>query len=157
MTKPTVGEKSAELLQNPTPQEVGDTLPGMVERYDQELRATLKAHSNHPYYFIVVLRKKDPMMVNVMRQWFVAPRLSLPDPTTLTAEFPLYDHDVWEVENSEPVHLWTLPGPDGVPNILKHPEQHCPQLVRQIKEYQDGKLMENVSNSLRRQLDILPA
>ena len=144
MTYKTVGQ-AAVALNKEAPQEVGETYEMMEKKYAEELEATLKQNDKIAHYYIIVLRKKEPLcptmpVSNVLRQWFVAPRQTKPSARTLRIDFPLHDHDVWEVRNGHPEHLWTLPGPDAWDFILSHKDQHDPNLVGWMVDYEKGLL-----------------
>lgn len=131
--KETVGEAALRLSSESVSQEVGETYNEMEKRYHESMEECLEKHKKHPNYFILVLRKKEPFFENILRQWFIAPRFEKPKSTRLKLEYPLYDHDVWEVKKGTPIHLWTLPGPDAWHTILKNPINHDPTLIKWMK------------------------
>jgi len=140
----TVGQ-AAVAINKQEHQEVGDTMAEMSKSYDAEMRATLNKHQKLSHYYIIVLRKKEPMspvmpVSNVMRQWFVAPRTTKPSAKVLRVDFPLHDHDVWEVKEGAPSHLWTLPGPDAWDLIMRNKEDNDPQLVGWMIDYERNRL-----------------
>jgi len=140
----TVGQAALALNKNEH-QEVGETFEMMQHKYAEELQNTLKKHSDLSHYFIIVLRKKEALSIempvnNVLRQWFVAPRMTKPSARRLKMDYPLHDHDIWEVTNGNPRHLWTLPGPDVWDMILQNKDDNDPNLVRWMIEYDKGEL-----------------
>ena len=140
----TVGEAAIAVNENRY-QEVGETVAEMSKSYDKEMRAILEKHKSINKYYIIVLRKKEPLspsfpVSNVMRQWFVAPRLTKPSAKTLKRDYPLHDHDVWLIKNGEHFHQWTLPGPDAWTHILKNKSNHDPDLVKWMMQFESGAL-----------------
>jgi len=140
----TVGQAAVALDQG-LHQDVGETMEGMSQGYDKEMRDVLEKNKNLNEYYVVVLRKKEPLnpnlpMSNVMRQWFVAPRISRPSASTLKKDYPLHDHDVWKVKDGEPLHQWTLPGPDAWGHIMNHKTDHDKDLVKWMVDYEKGLL-----------------
>ncbi len=140
----TVGQAAFHINKNET-QEVGETLEMMEKKYAEELQECLNLNKKHTHYYIVVLRKKEPMspvlpVSNVLRQWFIAPRFTKPSARVLKKDYPLQDHDVWEVKDGNPQHVWTLPGPDAWDFIMQNKRDHDPHLVKWMTEYEKGTL-----------------
>lgn len=140
----TVGQAAVALNQEEH-QEVGETMEAMQKKYAEEMQATIEKGRHLDHFFIVVLRKKEPLSIempvsNVLRQWFIGPRLTQPSAEVLKKDFPLHDHDVWEITDGEPKHLWTLPGPDAWDLILANKEENDPQLVGWMIDYEKGVL-----------------
>lgn len=143
----TVGQ-AAVALDEGKHQEVGETVEEMQKAYDREMRLCLKKNQAVSEYYIVVLRKKEALSIempvnNVLRQWFIAPRMSKPSLKVLKKDYPLHDFDVWHVKKGEPHYLITLPGPDAWDTILNNPKDHDPNLVKWMKKFQDDKLDTN--------------
>lgn len=121
-------------------QEVGETLPGMLECTDKWLGKILDVHKKIDHYFLLLVRKKHAIHVNMIIQKFsiFAQR---PDPYNLYKNLPLSSMDVFEVNKGDPLLLWCLPGPEAWDNILKNPEDHPENLVGWMKQFQDGTLV----------------
>ena len=136
---PTLGEEALKLSAQGYSQEVGETYNEMAKDYDKEMRECLNINKNHDHYYIVVLRKKEHFFDNVLRQWFCAPRFTKPSSMDLKFQYPLHDHDVWEVKNGSPSYLWTLPGPDAWSHILRNPISHDKKLVNWMELHMQGK------------------
>jgi hypothetical protein len=140
-----VGKAVFDILSNPnqSPQEVGETMEAMTPRYYQELLATVKANSNKfdSPFFIVVLRKKEPWALNVLRQWFVS-RQTKPSAATLREDYPNFDHDVWQVNSRDSSinFIYTLPTAQDSATILKNKDCYDPALVDAIVKFNEGKL-----------------
>lgn len=140
----TVGQAAVALNKNEK-QEVGETVEMMQHKYAEELQNTLNANKHLSHYYVIVLRKKEALSIdmpvnNVLRQWFIAPRQTKPSAKQLKKDYPLHDHDIWEVTEGEPKHLWTLPGPDAWNLILDHKEDNDPQLVEWMIDFERGEL-----------------
>lgn len=139
-----VGKKVFEILSKPVEmQEVGETLEAMTPKYMEELFATASFNKNKldsPFY-IVVLRKKEPWALNVLRQWYIA-RQTKPLASFLRRKFPNHDHDVYLVNSKteEVMHLWTLPTAQDSSTILKHKDMYHSDLVKWIQQFESGNL-----------------
>lgn len=139
-----VGQAAFDILsrENDT-QEVGETLEAMAPRYLKELFATIEQHKSSfdNIFYVVVLRKKEPWAVNVLRQWFI-PRSTRPSPYVLRVDYPNHDHDVWQVncKDSNITLEWTLPTAQDSLTILKNKEMYDSNLVNWIQLFNKGKL-----------------
>lgn len=140
-----VGQAVYDILSKPqSSQEVGETADAMAPKYFKELLAAVDGNKDKfesPFY-VVVLRKKEPWAMNVLRQWFVS-RGTRPDPKVLRQDYPNHDHDVWKVDSkSYDVALqWTLPTRQDSASILKSADQYDPSLVKWIKQFNNGSLV----------------
>lgn len=140
-----VGKAVFDILSNPNQasQEVGETMEAMTPRYYQELMATINANKDkfEASFFIVVLRKKEPWALNVLRQWFVS-RQTKPSAATLREDYPNFDHDVWHINSKDSSinFLYTLPTAQDSATILKNKECYDPDLVATIVKFNEGKL-----------------
>jgi len=124
-------------------QEVGETMSAMTPRYYEELMATIEANNDkydQPYY-IVVLRKKEPWAVNVLRQWFIA-RQTKPSAKVLREDYPNHDFDVWNIDPKQHSinFIWTLPTAQDSRTILANKECYDPALVETITKFNEGRL-----------------
>lgn len=123
-------------------QEVQETIDAMTPAYMAELEDCAK--KNRPKYvgnfYIVCLRKKEAFFVNVIRQWFIA-RQTKPLACVLFQHYPNFDHDIWMVTpNCEIQLVWSLPPGQEQLTIMKNPHLYHSDLVKWIKDYQDGFL-----------------
>ncbi len=140
-----VGKAVFDILSNPnqSSQEVGETMEAMTPRYYQELLATVSAnqHKFEAPFFIVVLRKKEPWALNVLRQWFVS-RQTKPSAATLREDYPNFDHDLWQINSKDSSinFIYTLPTAQDAATILKNKECYDPALVETIVKFNEGKL-----------------
>lgn len=139
-----VGEACYEILSKPQEmQEVGETLDAMTPRYWKELYETIYANKDKlsaPFY-IVVLRKKEPWALNILRQWFIA-RQTKPTPAFLRETYPNHDHDLWRVNfpSSQVALEWTLPTAQDSATILKSRWLYHEDLVKWIVQFNAGRL-----------------
>ena len=137
--KKTVGEHALEIDKGDR-QEVGETLPGMLENYSKNLQEAIETSSDIKEFYIIVLRKKEPLFQNVIRQWMVSPRITRPSPYQLKTDYNLYDIDLWLVKNGDPFHQWSLPGPESWDTIINNPLSNDPDLVKWMKLFQKKEL-----------------
>ena len=140
-----VGKAVYDILSNPNlgSQEVGETMDAMTPRYYKELMATIETN-NKKYddeYYIVVLRKKEPWAMNVLRQWFVA-RQSKPSAKVLREDYPNHDLDLWRIDPKQYSvnFVWTLPTAQDSRTILANKECYSEDLVKTITMFNEGKL-----------------
>lgn len=142
----TVGQAAYRLLdrahETHEMQEVQETINAMTPAYYSELESTIVKNRGRycaPFY-IVCLRKKENFFINVLRQWFIA-RQTQPLACVMFRNYPNHDHDVWEIDaNGEPKLKWTLPPGQEMQTIMKKPYRYHSDLVKWIKDYQDGFL-----------------
>lgn len=105
--KPTVGEESYKRLISGDTQEVGETSQAMNKTFEEELMDCVHAYRKtrledvNPFY-IVVLSKKERLMNNVVRRYFLG-RESEPTPD--------YDQIVFRVDpkTQEVNFKWAIP------------------------------------------------
>lgn len=139
-----VGQAVYDILSKPTEsQEVGETLDAMTPRYYKELFATVEENKSRykcPFY-IVVLRKKEPWALNVLRQWYIA-RQTKPLASVLRNNYPNYDHDVWIVgSHGQDVQLeWTLPTAQDARTIMKNKFMYQEDVIECIDKFNKGLL-----------------
>jgi len=138
-SRTTVGA-SALAIDKGERQEIGETAPEMIQKYAEELQETLDIHKNVKNYYIVVLRKKEPLFPNVVRQWFIAPRKTRPSPYQMKKEYNQFDIDVWRVKDNDAVHQWTLPSVDVWKTILKNPEHNPEKLIQDMDAFEKRTL-----------------
>ena len=139
-----VGRAVYDIMSKPqASQEVGETLEAMSPKYIEHLLTTIKDRQNDfdgPFY-IVVLRKKEPWALNVLRQWYV-PRQTRPSPYVLREDYPNHDHDVWCIDpkTTEISLQWTLPTAQDSKTILKNASLYDPTLVQWIQDFDSKQL-----------------
>jgi len=109
MTKKTVGEVSTELLKNPDEKQgIIDTQKEMNKQFLPQVEECIKNHKDwkDPYY-IVVINKRERLLVNVIRQYFLA-RFTLPTPD--------YDQTVFKYfpSTGDLKFLWVLPDKNSI-------------------------------------------
>lgn len=137
----TVGKISQELIRadtqvDHTPEE---QMREMLTQYDQQLLEAVQAGVSkyQKDFFIEVQTKKEPKMVNVLRNYFI-PRTTCPTPT--------YDQVVYKVyfKDEHIEFLWNLP--DKVTyhnmkhNFLDYPADQK-QLIGFVLDDADGTLL----------------
>jgi len=136
--KKTVGQEAVARLANPdTKQGIIDTQREADKEYFSELSKCVYAHNEWttPFYVVVHL-KKEQLLENVMRRYFMA-RMSLPTPQ--------WDQTVWRYDpkSGDLRFLWVLPDVNTAmwmadnPNDI-HPEQH--NLLGFVLDFLDRKL-----------------
>lgn len=140
MTKETVGEVSSKLIQKE---------PETRSPIEQ-MRENLTDYENHFYlcledgkkkypkdFFIVVLTKKERLMQNVIRNYFLS---------TSACPTPTYDQAVYHYDRlSESFEfLWVIPSKDTCELFREsalqiHPEEQ--ELLKCVLDYYDGTLL----------------
>ena len=141
MNTETVGRKSLELLQK----EVDTRDPielerEMHKRFEKDFweRVDLGRKEFYGDFYIVVITKKEPLMQNVLRNYFIA-RLSCPTPE--------WDQSVYKYKREVDVadYLWTIPDKQTCELILRHKDQVPKEeklLLHFIENFYRGKLLE---------------
>ena len=138
--KKTVGAHSLDLLKKAdTGQSIMDTSKEMLKEFLPQVEECIKIHSSwiEPYY-IVVINKRERLMVNVIRQYFVA-RKTLP-----TAD---WDQTVFKYNPSsgDLKYLWSLPDKNTIDYLIVHenvlPKEQS-QLLQFCKLFKMDKLEE---------------
>ncbi len=110
----------------------------MTDNYVTEVLKTLEAGQKHYSgdFFIVVITKQEPTMINVLRNYFFY-RASCPTPD--------YDQAVYHYkkQDDELVFLWVIPNRDFcfhiVDNILTLDEEYR-ELAKLVLDFNDGTL-----------------
>jgi hypothetical protein len=141
MTRETVGKISSDLIKNA----VDDThsaheqMQESLTDYDKNLFENIDlGKKNWPSqdFYVVVITKRERLMTNVLRNYFVA-RLSCPTPD--------YDQVVYEYDHSiDKVHfLWVIPCKGVCEGMIANPlgfplEER--QLLKYVLDYADGTL-----------------
>lgn len=125
---PTSVEEILDEYQHKYTQEIEDTIQNNIDKYD-------------PPFYIVVLTKKEPWALNIMRNWFIA-RQTRPTVKYLRGEYPNYMNTVYSVDkrSSELKILWSLPIKQDADVILRNKHLYDPQLVKWIEDCDSGAL-----------------
>jgi hypothetical protein len=138
--KKTVGQKASELLLRPDhKQGIIDTQKEMNKKFLPEVEQCIKNHKHltEPYY-IVVINKRERLMINAIRQYFVA-RQTLPTPD--------YDQTCFKYTPScgDLELLWVVPDRDSLHAILLNANMlpvEQSELLKFCRLFQQGKLDE---------------
>lgn len=140
MERQTVGQVSSDLLQRDMYGDVtaGEQMQAQLIDYERSVHecvATGKAQYSGDF-FVVVLTKRERLMANVFRNYFVA-RQSCPTPS--------YDQTVYKyVRNGDELQfIWTLPNPAAIQNLLVHKHELDPSffpLLGMVLAFLDGDL-----------------
>lgn len=130
----TVGKAVFDILEKDTHSyEVQEIIDEYSKSYTEEMRQCVSNNASHfesPFY-IVVLHKKEPWALNVLRNYFVA-RQTKPDIKTMWTDYRHYMHTVYEFnKNTEKLNLlWSLPSPEEAKTILENWALYDAQLVK---------------------------
>lgn len=139
MDRPTVGKLSSDLLSK-----VPDTVSPIEQMYenltdyDRTLFQTVDyCKKIYPHdFFIVVLTKKEPLMQNVLRNYFLGRK---------TCPTPDYDQTVYHYKYSDEIleFLWVIPSRDTC-QLFKHNALHINKserdLLNFVIDFADGTL-----------------
>jgi len=122
---------------------VQEILDAYSKKYLEEMESVIKNNIDKfesPFY-IVVLSKKEPWALNVLRNWFIS-RQTRPKVSYLRSEYPNYMSTVYEVNktSSELKILWSLPIKQDCAVILKNRHLYDPKLIQWVEEADSGKL-----------------
>ena len=115
--------------------EVGEIINEYASSYTKEVEeAVRRGISEHgvPFY-VVVLHKKEPWAVNVLRNWFIT-RKTKPGAKDMWRLFPNFMHTVYEYNGMDLKLLWSLPSPQEADVILKNWDLYDPTLVKWIRD-----------------------
>jgi len=133
-----VGQEAYERLLSPdTKQSVVDTQREADKEYFTEIQKTVDAHKSwDDPYFIVVIHKKERLLENVVRRYFLA-RRSLPQPE--------FDQTVWRYDpkTSDLTFLWVIPDRDTCMWMASSPDDIHPEqrhLLGYVMDMLDKKL-----------------
>ncbi len=122
--KVTVGEEVLKRLLAPDPsQGIIDTQREADKEYFVEIDKCVATHKSwHDPWYIVIHHKKEHLLENVIRRYFIA-RQSMPTPQ--------WDQTVWRYEpnTTDLIFLWVLPDENTAKWMAAnpadiHPEQH---------------------------------
>jgi hypothetical protein len=132
--KKTVGEEAYNILEKDSHEtEVGEIINDYSAKYVQEMQKAVEINASKfesPFY-IVVLHKKEPWALNVLRNYFIG-RQTRPSIKTMWTQYKNYMHTVYECwpEKGELKLLYTLPSPEEAKTILTNWTLYSPDLVR---------------------------
>lgn len=139
-----VGQAVYDILKRDQVQtSVEEVLSEAEKKYTQEMEDIIQSNFNKydsPFY-IIVLTKKEPWALNVMRNWFIA-RQTRPKVQFLRQEFPNHMSTVYSVNKSthELKILWSLPIKQDADVVLKNRHLYDPTLVKWIEDCNSGAL-----------------
>lgn len=139
-----VGKAVYDILQkNHNSVEVQEIINEYEKKYAQEIEKAINDHVNvfDPPFYIVVLSKKEPWALNVMRNWFIT-RQTRPTTKYLRHEYPNYMSTVYSFDkrNQQLKILWSLPIKQDAAVIMKNRHLYDPQLVQWIDDCNKGLL-----------------
>jgi galactokinase len=137
--KSTVGALASNLKQlKPETRSPIDIQREVHKDYEQQLRECILNHVPHfnNDFFVVIITKKEPLLDNVLRQYFFA-RQSCPTPD--------YDQTLWRYHQSDQSveFLWVIPSKDTclylIDNAVEvHPDEKG--LLQFVLDFADGSL-----------------
>ena len=137
--KKTVGQISTELLQK-TPDSLSpiENMREQLTDWDQNMMVCLE-QAKKDYagdFFIQVITKKEPLLKNVLRNYFIA-RQSCPTPG--------YDQSVFHYirKDDEVSFLWVVPSKDTCQIFYANRDRIVPQewpLLEYVLKFNDGTL-----------------
>ncbi len=134
----TVGEEAYKRQENPdTKQGIIDTQREMDKEYFGEIEKCIQNHKHwdQPFY-IVVLCKKEQLMENVIRRYFIG-RMSMPTPQ--------WDQTLWRYDpkSGDLRFVWVLPDQETAKWMAMNPqtlqEKHL-ELLCFVLDFLDKKL-----------------
>lgn len=142
--KPTVGQAVYDILSKPADHiEVQEILQEYQHKYLEEILECIKQNKDKydPPFYIVVLTKKEPWALNVMRNWFIA-RQTKPSAKWMRDEFPNHQQTVyrWDDKQEKLDILWSLPIDQDAKVVLRNKDLYDCELVRWVTAFQEGKL-----------------
>lgn len=122
---------------------VEDVIDQYADKYTKEIASVLENNVNKfdPPFHVVVLHKKEPWSVNVLRNWFVA-RQTRPSAKVLRLDYPNHTHTVYSYDkrSGELKILWSLPTAQEALTIKKNGHLYDPVLLSWITQFENGKL-----------------
>lgn len=135
----TVGQKSLELqAQEAVSRDPIELQREMLKDYRENLSQCINSFKKTcaGSFFIVVITKREPLMQNVLRNYFTA-RHSCPTPD--------YDQTVWHyISHDDSLHyLWSLPSRDACYHLKDNALYVCEEersLLQHVLDFADGTL-----------------
>ncbi len=140
MERETVGKISSDLMQKaPESRDPIELEREMHKDYEKNLFLCAENHKQHLFgdFYIEVITKKEPLMQNVLRNYFLAVQ-ACPSPN--------YDQTVYRYHRSNDTieFLWVIPAKDICEmltfNALQVPESER-ELLKFVLEFNDGTLL----------------
>lgn len=131
--KVSVGKAAYDILSRPQEEmQVQEILDEYAEEYVKEMEATVQANFNKfesPFY-IVVLHKKEPWAMNVLRNWFVA-RQTAPTMKHMWEQYPNHSHTLYEVHKEGMIKIvHSLPTRQEAQVVLNNASLYDEKLVK---------------------------
>jgi len=131
-----VGQAVYDVLSKPQePCQVQEIINEYAESYVKELEECVHLNARcygFPFY-VVVLHKKEPWAVNVLRNWFVA-RQTKPEMKSMWELFPNHGITVYEVKQGSCEAIWSLPTWQEARVVVSNSHLYHPDLVRWCSE-----------------------
>lgn len=122
---------------------VGEILDEYQYQYLEEIIDCIQKnrHKFDSPFYIVVLTKKEPWALNVMRNWFIA-RQTKPSAKIMREDYPNFMQTVykWNDKDEKIDILWSLPIAQDAQVVLKNKQLYDAQLVKWVMDFQEGKL-----------------
>lgn len=139
-----VGKAVQDIISKPQDDmTVGDIIEDYQHEYVEELRDCIEknAHKYESPFYVLILCKKEPWALNVMRNWFIA-RQTKPSARQLRKEYPNHMSTLYQynVKKRELKILWSLPIAQDAAVVLRNPQLYHPDLVRWILDCEAGRL-----------------
>jgi hypothetical protein len=134
-SRDTVGKICNDLLKKPDrKQGVMDTQIEMAKKYIPGIQECIDKNKAlvDPYY-IVVISKRERLLINAIRQYFVA-RKTLPTPD--------YDQTVFKYTpvTGDLKYLWTVPDKNSIEEVIANYKKYDPSLVKYCLLFKENKL-----------------
>lgn len=139
MSKKSVGALSLELQsQQDRPVSPIEQMQENLTNYEDNIYNCIQTHKAifATDFYVVVITKKEPLMPNVIRNYFLA-RLSCPTPD--------YDQTLYKysLKDEHIEFIWVVPSKDTCLLMLENKEQIAPaeySLLQYVLKFQDGTL-----------------
>ena len=151
--KETTGKVSSDLIikskddSHSAHDQMSEQLTDYVNNVEKAVAEGKKNHDKD--FYVVVLTKKERLMKNVLRNYFM---------TRNTCPTPEWDQTVYRYHNGYIEYLWTVPAKDICAhltyNALSVPQEEK-QLLGFVLSFQDGSLL-RLSKKLNGELDDSP-
>ena len=150
----TVGEEAYKRLLNPDhKQGIIDTQREIDKKYFDGIEECVKLHKGkHGFegdFFIVVIAKKERLMENVIRRYYVA-RQTLPAPE--------FDQTVWRyLKEGDLQFIWVVPDHNTAQEMYHHPERVPKEemhLYKMVKALMEGRLYHEACHSFGIPIDV---
>lgn len=136
----TVGKICAKLLEDPKPQQVGETSDAMLEGYMDEVQTCAQSGIDHGKYegdfYVCALRRCERLITNIIRMQYYHRQ---------TRPTPMWDMDCFRVtQQGDLFYCWSLPDQRTGMNMITHPEIYLPEfsdLVKYVTLFSQDKLI----------------